>query len=113
MHRDLTNDVIRFVSEYLAVSERRISVDMTIFGDLGVDGDDGAKLLEAFGERFHVDMIGCDPRRHFGPESDSLLAPIRWLGRRFRPWSAGTRDDLKPIRVSDLVRIAEAGHWAS
>ncbi len=54
MGRDLTDRVIRFISEQLAVPEERITSDTTIFGDLRVDGDDGIELLEAFGDRFKV-----------------------------------------------------------
>ena len=77
MAQDLTDRVIQFLSEQLGVREQRIAANTTIFTDLRVDGDDGVELLEAFGDRFDVDMTACEPARHFGPDGGSL--------ERFRP----------------------------
>lgn len=50
----------------------------TLFGDMGVDGDDGIELLRQFERKFGVDMTACRPNRHFGPEGFAPWAPLYW-----------------------------------
>jgi hypothetical protein len=82
--------------------------------DLGITGDDGAELIEAFAERFGVDMseFGKSGRFYFHSEGidpggcliNLILFP---LGLRLRY----LRDDVIPITAGDLARAAESGVW--
>jgi acyl carrier protein len=110
--QSLNDRVVAFVSKQLRVRTDRIALDTTIFGDLHTDGDDGVELLQVFGKQFGVDMSGCDPSRHFGPEGFVPWAPLCWVVLAFRKSSPEERARLEPISISDLVHAAERGRWA-
>ena len=68
--------IFRLLS-HIRVSAARLKARTTLFGDLGVDGDDGDELMVAFMKRFGVDMTIYRGDRHFGPKGfapmDSVL----------------------------------------
>lgn len=103
--------VAAFVAHWCGIPKERLTPETTLFGDLGVDGDDGSELLRDFGREFSVDMAGCDLRRHFGPEGLPLWAPLYWLILAFREGTPEQRARLEPITIADLARRAAAGRW--
>jgi acyl carrier protein len=107
----LRERVIAFVSEQCGVGENIVTTETTLFGDLGVDGQDGVEFLQAFGQTFAVDLKNCNPRQYFGPEGLWPWFPIRWIVLALRHGSPEQRSRLQSIRVADLVQSAEAGRW--
>lgn len=108
---DLETRVHRFVADRLGVPSHRLTRATTLFGDLGVDGDDAAELLEAFGEAFGIDPTDLELARHFGPEGLWPWTVAEWLRQAAR---SGTREDragLRPITLGDLARAARDGRW--
>src|SRR5688500_479962 len=65
----LEERVKEFVARWTSTRAERLTLDTTLFGDLGVDGADGWELVEDFGKAFGVDISAFDPGRHFGPEA--------------------------------------------
>jgi hypothetical protein len=111
--QSLYDRVVAFVAKERAVRADRLQPETTLFGDLGTDGDDGIELLEDFAREFSVDMNECDPSRYFGPEAGvPLLFPLYWIILAFRRGTPEEKARLEPIRIADLVRSAELGHWA-
>jgi hypothetical protein len=91
-----------------------LTLGTTLFGDLGVDGDDAAELFEAYATEFRVDRTGLDLRRHFGPEGWPLWALLimpLWMLWMARPGEPHKKAGLTPVTLSDLVISAEAGRW--
>ncbi len=91
----------------------RLTLDSTLFGDLGTDGADGWELIEAFGKEFDVDISGFDPSKHFGPEcGGNPLTLVIWfveeVVRRRNPHEVW---GLTPISIRDLVEAAETKRW--
>jgi hypothetical protein len=111
---DLDASVMDFVAEFIGVKCERLSPASTLFGDLCVDGADGWELIEAFGERFQVDLSSFHADQHFGPEaSSSPFHLLAWLvsflfHRRQTPEE---RAGLQPIRIADLVAAAKDKRW--
>src|SRR5438067_2263147 len=68
MNESLTSEVIHFVAQKTGITSERITAETTLFGDLGVDGDDARELFRAFSEQFHVNLSGFQFARHFGNE---------------------------------------------
>ena len=77
----LRDRVIEFASNQLCVNKSRLTDETTLFGDLGVAGDDGVELFEEFEKRFHVDLSEFDPAAHFGPEAGAGPLRLLLLGR--------------------------------
>jgi acyl carrier protein len=109
--RPLDDRVIAFVADRTGCRATKLTLDTTLFGDLGVDGDDGVELLEAVGREFSVDMSDCHATRYFGPEGFVPWAPLYWLILAFRKGGPEQRARLQPIRISDLIRSAQLGRW--
>lgn len=113
---DLDSSVLDFVADFTGVERDRLSPASTLLGDLGVDGADGWELIEAFGQRFQVDLTGFRADRHFGPECFPIYMPFVWLwwlaSWPFR--KAQTAEEsagLQAIRVSDLIAAAKERRW--
>lgn len=103
--------VFRFVAEWTACPAEELKSETTLFGDLGVDGDDARDLLRAFSRRFAVDLTAFVVGRHFGPEGFSPGALVPWLAQVVRSGSPEARVRLEPIHLRNLVRAVEAGRW--
>jgi len=57
--------VRELVSRQCGVAEAEITPETRLVEDLGIDGDDGTELLEAFADEFGVDMSGMAPLNYF------------------------------------------------
>ena len=112
----LDDNITDFVAEFTGVARERLSPDVTLLGDLGVDGADGWELIAAFGQRFEVNLSSFQPERHFGPEGLPLHAPLEWLCCLLS-WSFRKRQTpeeragLDAIRISDLMASAREKRW--
>jgi Protein of unknown function (DUF1493) len=111
---DLDSSVMDFVAEFTGVKRQRLSPNSTLFGDLGVDGEDGWQLIKSFGDRFEVDLSSFRADQHFGPEGGSFpFALLWWLVsfpfRKRQP--PEERSGLRTIRIADLVAAAKDKRW--
>ena len=110
----LTKEVVQLVAQQTGVPSERISPQTTLFGDLGIDGDDAAELLAAFAEQFRVDLSEFESRRHFGGEGmwPHQIPLFFWrLFRSIRGDEPHEIGGVVPVRVGDLVRAAQEGRW--
>jgi hypothetical protein len=113
---DVREQVFEFVTDYWSVDRSRLNDNTTLFGDLGIGGDDGDEILHAYSQRFNVDMSGCEVRRHFGSEGGCMpLAPFYWLYTAYRRRRYGLSAEqscgLVEITIDDLVAAAIEGRW--
>lgn len=114
--QSLEECVIEFVADFTGFKPELIHLHTTLYGDLGVAGDDGLELIQAYGKRFQVDLAEFQSLRHFGSEGLSILAPLGllWmvLGLSFRQKrSPEEQSNLQVIRIRDLITFASAGRW--
>lgn len=112
----LEDEVISLVAEQTGSRFCDLGPQTTLFGDIGVDGDDGVELLMAFMERFKVDMASCQVRRHFGPEGFVpwvflYWALIAWRSVTEKGSTPESRARLVPIAIQDLIDSAKTGKW--
>lgn len=98
--------VITFVAAELGESEQRLRLSTRLYHDLGVDGEDADTFMEAFAERFRVDMTAFDFERHFRDEGTVNMLMRLWLRVR-------DPESLKrvPITLEDLVDAARQKRW--
>jgi hypothetical protein len=105
---ELARNVIEFVAAQTGHKVSKLGLDSRLFHDLGVDGDDGLELLQAFSRRYSVPIDGVETSRYFGPEASlgmvslvrSLLSPKHKAGR-----------EMAPIHIRDLVVCAREQKW--
>ena len=104
------------VSGQSGVPEAEISLDTRLFEDLGMDGDDGHELLEAFADEFGVDMSGMAPLNYFGDEPpiwgiSTLIPIIACFNKRFRTYARHAMRGRRTLTVRSLVASARAQRW--
>lgn len=113
---NIDDSVIDFVADYTGVKRERLTLPTTLFGDLGVDGQDGWELIASFGRRFEVDLSNFQAGQHFGPEGFPIYAPLVWFwwlitGQFGKQRAPEERARLKPIHISDLIEAAREKKW--
>lgn len=107
--------VVAFVADQVGHNVDQLTLTTSLFGDLGVDGDDGFYLMNAFATTFNVDMREFRLRDHFGIETP--FDPISLLFVLLRHvWRCGgstpeERAGVAPIRIADLVAAARRKKW--
>ena len=107
MNNELYERVKTFIVEQVVWgSEEELTPDTRLLHDLGIDGDEGNELLEAFCEEFDIqNMSEIDLSAYFGPEGGDLFIFLYYL--------VFDRDKFLriPITLRDLVKSAEAKRW--
>ena len=108
----METEIIEFISDFTSIKAEKISPCTLINLDLGVDGDDGAELLEEYAKRFKVDLSPIS-EVYFGPEGVSISFVILWPYYLVR-WLLGYKtNDLAPLSVLQLINSAKAGKWVN
>lgn len=110
-HRELEIRLTAWIAGFLRAHLKDVSLSSKINFDLGVDGTDGADLIQAFGEEFTVDVSNFPRSKYFGPEAG--LNPL-WLFcaainliRKKHP------SGLEPLHVQDLFEMARSATQGS
>jgi hypothetical protein len=104
--RNVETAVIAFVAAELNEKEERLRLTTRLWHDLGVDGDDADEFMQAFAERFAVDLTGFEFERHFS--DDGGLNPLAYLWTK---WRNPSRLKRVPITLEDLVEAAHLKRW--
>lgn len=104
-------EIAEFIASFVGIPSEGLSISTTLFGDLGIDGDDAHELLAAFGKRFNVDLSALDLTKHFGSEGTWPWALFYWVVLWSRSGTPEQKARLSPITIADLVRAVESGKW--
>lgn len=102
-------------------TEEELTPETHLADDLGIAGDDGYELLEAFCEEFDIEnMEEIEPSEYFGTEGGPdpfaiyvfLYDLVVFLyGLVFDRKKVKYTDSSSPLYLRDLVKSAEAGRW--
>ena len=111
---ELYTRVKALIAEQTWISEEELTPDTHLADDLGIAGDDGYELLEAFCEEFEIQNTSeIDPYEYFGPEAWGPFCVYVLLYH----W-VFDREKLRegpyyctPLYLRDLVKSAEAKRW--
>jgi len=99
---ELVDEVVHWLQGYLGLGASTQLNDQTRINlDLGVDGDDGVDLLQAFGKQFSVDVSDFPFGNYFGPEAGTN--PVALLRGAWGLLTGRKARALEPLRVLDLV----------
>lgn len=112
MTESIDDQVMDFVAKEVPVNRTKISPSTTLFGDLGIDGDDALEFLQAYAEHFGVNIEGLKFTDHFGPEGFEMLRFL-WIIIQTIKWNdPHTAAGKVPITIEDLIRAASTKKWA-
>ena len=109
MNMESLNDVITFVAEYWEVPKSELFAETSVNEDLGMDGDDGLEFMEAFSQRFAVDLGAFPYDNYFGPEA--AATPISLIAMMIRWLRTGKSPTLSPLTLRQLAVAVENGSW--
>jgi hypothetical protein len=115
---DIASQVIHFMAEFTGDSPDKITLSTEVSDDLGIGGDDGEALIDAFSDRFDVDVSEFWPvyDRYFESEGIPIYVFIFFplyilyvlvvlisvlLGRKCK------LHGLLPLTIEDLVNAAK------
>jgi acyl carrier protein len=104
------------VSGQSGVPQEEITLETRLVEDLGLDGDDGHELLEAFADEFGVDMSGMAPLNYFDDEppmfySTALIPAVARFSPRFAAYVRRSTRGRRSLTVRSLVASARAQRW--
>ncbi len=105
---------IEIVSEYTSIKPDKLSPDMRLFHDLGIDGDDAEELLMDLMDKHQVYIDDFNFYDYFGQEFGSGGRYIMYKIFIFFDWPLeifgwSLVDNFKPLTVKDLAIAIENG----
>ena len=113
MNAELYARVKTLVAELRNISEEELTPETHLVDDLGIAGDDGYELLEAFCEAFGItNMTEIEPYEYFGPEAwNPFQVCLDLYYLLFDRKKLKDSYSLTPLYLRDLVKSAEAKRW--
>ena len=115
MNPELYARVKAFVAEETRASSKKLTKltpDTDLSEGLGIAGDDGCDLLEAFCEAFEIEnMSEIDPYEYFGPEGCNPFYIYVVLYDLVFNREKLSDSDQTSLTMRDLVKSAEAKRW--
>jgi hypothetical protein len=104
------------VSGYSGVPEAEITLESRLVEDLGIDGDTGDELLEAFADEFDVDMSRMATFNYFDDEPplywfSAVIPLLAAASPAFRRRVEHATRGRRAVTVRALIRSARAGVW--
>ena len=113
LNPELYARVKTFVAEFWSTSEEKLKPGTLLADDLGIAGDDGYELLEAFCEEFGIqNMCEIDAAEYFGTEGcnpfEIYVMLYYWIFDKEKFDNYGSDTSLT---LRDLVKSAEAKRW--
>lgn len=113
LNPELYARVKTFVAEFWSTSEEKLNPNTLLADDLGIAGDDGYELLEAFCEEFEIqNMCEVVPSEYFGTEGFNIfeiyVVFYYWIfdRKKFDDYGVDTS-----LTLRDLVKSADAKRW--
>lgn len=97
--------VLSFLSRQLSVSLSSLNPSLSLFHDLGVDGDDTLKLLQQFSKEFNVKLSNFEFTSYFGNEAG--FSPFAYILRLIK--TGGLQEAKKPLTVFDMINAVTVG----
>ena len=115
LNPELYARVKTFVAEFWSTPEEKLKPGTLLADDLGIAGDDGYELLEAFCEKFEIQNIcEIDSSEYFGTEGfnpfEIYVMLYYWIFDKEKFDNYGIDTSLT---LRDLVKSAEAKRWIS
>ena len=113
MNAELYARVKALVAEQTGVSEEKLNPDTHLADDLGIAGDDGYELLEAFCEAFDIENVSeIDYTEYFGTEGfNPFYIYVMFYYLAFDREKLRDSYSFTPLYLRDLVKSAEAKKW--
>ena len=112
MNAELYARVKAFVAEWWRTPEEKLTPETHLADDLGIAGDDGYELLEAFCKEFEIqNMSEINPYDYFDTEGCNAFGIYVELYYLVFDRKKLNDPGITPLYLRDLVKSAEAKRW--
>ena len=112
LNAELYDRVKVFAAEFWPISKEKLTPDTRLADDLGIAGDDGYELLEAFCEEFEIQNTSeIDPTEYFGSEGWDFEIFLFFYYLIFERKKLNDYYSPPPLTLRDLVKSVEAKRW--
>jgi hypothetical protein len=101
MNNEARNDLVQFTINISGDESDHYDLNTDIEKHIGITGDDAAEYMQAFAERYKIDMSGFDFDQHFDPEGAGGLFPDSMNHHK------------TPVTIGLLLQVIERGMWLS
>ena len=102
---NIEKTVIDSIARFSRLDKKKITLNSTLYKDLGLLGDDAVELFQAFQKEFEVDLSEFQFDRHFYPEPGACTISL------FKPSTWRLKNPDIPITVSDMILAAKRKKW--
>lgn len=99
----MNHDLFAFIVDFSGASISEVNSQARLIEDLGVDGDDGVELINAYSKKFSVNISKFLAAEYFNPEGDIILPAI------MRLCTGKTRPNVKILTIAHLEKGILAG----
>lgn len=107
--QEIEAKVLKFISTYRSVPIAGLHLDLRLFHDLGIDGEDALEFIEQYSKEFNVKTDNFNFIEYFGEEGS--LSPVTFILRLI---TTGRIQDKKlPLTIRDLVNAIRFGELKS
>lgn len=105
----LESEVMNLIREETLLPFSKISLNSTLLGDLGIDGDDAWDVFERCQAKYHLDLSEFEFQRYFRNEP-CFKGPIYfWRKLKYRDEQIAAQKE--PITVLMLIDACASGAW--
>ena len=101
---ELKTNVLNLIEKLTKIKSCNLSLEMSLFHDLGLDGEDAMQLIQEYSKEFNVDIQDFCFDEYFGNEG--AISPFGLITMMF---SNRLKVDKKRLSINDLVQSANKG----
>ena len=105
----LENEILELVSRESGVPISKISLNSTLLGDIGLDGDDAWEVFESCHEKHGLDLTNFEFQRHF--RNEPCFKGFIYLFRKLKHKDEHIAAKKEAITVARLIESCESGKW--
>ena len=105
----LEDEVINLISKETLLPPSKISLNSTLLGDLGIDGDDAWEIFEKCQEKYQLDLSEFEFQKYF--RNEPCFKGLLYLWRKLKYGDEHIASQKEPVTVSMLINACASGAW--
>ena len=105
----MDDEITQIVSNKTGIPQKQITENLTLLGDLKIDGDDAWEIFEQCQNKLNLDLTDFDFNKYF--RSEPCFKGISYLYRKIKYSDEHIAANKKPITVKQLIAACKKGKW--
>ena len=105
----MDDEITQIVSMEAGIPQNQITENLTLLGDLKIDGDDAWEVFEQCHDKFNLDLTDFDFNKYF--RCEPCLKGFIYLYRKIKYRDEHLAANKTPITVKHLIAACKKGKW--